>query len=300
MKRGIAIFGSKRQGQSVNAFTMAYMLRRLVECGFNLFIHKDFCDSVLTSIGVDVPYNEVEIFPAGEVEAVISFGGDGTMLRTAQWVGQAGTPILGINTGHLGYLTGYTMSDTDAEQAVRLLYGRTGVVDHRMVLKVEVDGMPQGFWPYAINEVALLRNVSAQLITVHTSVNGRYVADYQGDGLIVATPTGSTAYNMSCGGPILEPALRSIILTPIAPHSLNMRPLVMGGEAVVEAEVCSRTESFRISLDGRTFDMPCADDEWTGINQLRISRAEFTVNTIHDPRTDFASVLRSKLLWGAR
>lgn len=298
MRRGLAIFGRKPEDKIANSQIMLNMLRGLSDAGFSLYIYKEFSIDILPA-DLDFPYTEVSEFPAGQVEAVVSFGGDGTILHAARWIGHSGVPILGINTGHLGYLTGYAMTAADAESAVNLLTDRKGIVESRMVLRLEVEDMPADVWPYAVNEVAVLRNASAQMLTVRTDVDGRYLADYRGDGLIIATPTGSTAYNMSAGGPILEPDLNNIILTPIAPHSLNMRPLVIGGDSLVEAQVSCRHKSFRVSLDGRTFDLPCNDNPNVG-KPLKISRADFSVNILRDPEMNFASILRTKLLWGVR
>lgn len=227
-----------------------------------------------------------------EVECVISIGGDGTFLRAAQWVGKREVPILGINTGHLGFLASYSLDEM--KELMDVVAANRGELERRAVLEVRCASLPEGFWPYALNEVAVIRGETASMVTVHAEIDGDFLADYMADGLVVATPTGSTAYSLSAGGPILAPTLECAVLSPIAPHSLTMRPLVVGGDSDICLRPESRVEHVRVSLDGRSFLMKCGEDE------LLIRRAPFSVIVLRRPDANFPSLLRSKLLWGTR
>lgn len=226
-----------------------------------------------------------------EADLAISLGGDGSFLRTAQWVGPSGVPILGVNAGHLGFLTDFTIDDLLAADPE--LIGRL-TLQPRKLLKVTVDG-PTGsnFWPYALNDVAMLKTDTASMISVEATVNGSPLTTYQADGLIVATPTGSTGYNLSVGGPIMAPTVDALLLSPVAPHLLAMRPLAVSGAAQLEFNVRSRARQFMLSIDGRSLALPAN-------TRISICAAEFQIIVAQHPRHDFAETLRSKLLWGER
>ena len=285
----IAIYGSRRQEQYLQQ--IGELLSRLDSDGFTIAIHqhlfsylKEHLNSLPTSCveANDVPAN---------ARAVLSIGGDGTFLRTAGWVGDRQIPILGINTGHLGFLS---MCDIENPQAIvdDIVENRL-VVESRSVLKLEAPYIPEGFWPYALNEVAILKQDTASMITVETMVDNSYLTDYQADGLLISTPTGSTGYNMSVGGPILRPTLDNWVLSPIAPHSLTMRPLVIDSTAVIKACTKSRAKTYRISLDGRSFSLPCG-------SIISIHKADFPILVMRRADNNFATTLRNKLLWGTR
>ncbi len=286
----IAIFG--------NCYQEGYLslLQRFFESlagrGFDVSVFAPFYKYLLEN-GVVVPDG---MCPVGnlhqDVECVISIGGDGTFLKAAQWVGDREIPILGINTGHLGFLASYSLEEMD--ELIEVVACDKGRVERRTVLEIECQAMPESFWPYALNEVAVLRGETASMVTVHAEVDGYFLADYMADGLVVATPTGSTAYNLSVGGPILMPTLECAVLSPIAPHSLTMRPLVVGCDSEIRLTTSSRVEYSRVSLDGRYFMMACDRDE------LRIRKAKFSVMVLRRPSGSFAGLLRNKLLWGKR
>ncbi len=228
---------------------------------------------------------------AFEADLAISLGGDGSFLRAAQWVGPSRVPILGVNAGHLGFLTDFTLDDFLS--ADRELLGRL-ILQPRKLLKVSVDAeVKSDFWPYALNDVAMLKNDSASMISVETTVNGSPLTTYQADGLIVATPTGSTGYNLSVGGPIMAPTVDALLLSPVAPHLLAMRPLAVSGSAMLEFTVRTRSSQFMLSIDGRSLALP-AD------TRVSICAADFPIIVAQHPRHDFAETLRSKLLWGER
>lgn len=234
---------------------------------------------------------------AAAPELAVSIGGDGTFLRTARWIGSMPTPILGLNSGNLGFL-----SNVGIEDAGRIIddiaEGRL-VVQERTLLRVTVGGVRVDDtsrildFPYALNEVAIVRDDNASMITVDTLLDGDQLATYRGDGLIIATPTGSTAYNLSVGGPILSPNAHCWALSPVAPHSLTMRPVVIPDSSQLDIAVDARVPRYRLSLDGRSVSLPLDA-------RLVVDRAPFTTRILFSADHTFARNLRDKLLWGVR
>lgn len=285
----IAICGSRHQEGFLDE--IAALLRRLSADGVDVCLESRFfhyLESRLPEMPAGLRHSP-GIPP--EADLVASIGGDGTFLRTARLVADLEIPILGINTGHLGFLANYSLAE--AASLGRELCDDDFSVESRSVLRVEAPLFPESVWPYALNEVAILKEDTSSMITVHTELDGYFLADYLADGLIVATPTGSTGYNLSVGGPILQPTLECRVLSPIAPHSLTMRPVVVDAFSAVTATTTSRAHTYRVSLDGRSFVMACG-------TTIKIVRAPFSVKVLHRRRDDFASTLRHKLLWGRR
>lgn len=228
-----------------------------------------------------------------EADLVASIGGDGTLLRSASAVAEKDIPVLGINTGHLGFLAEEPIDRVDAI-ATMLLAGDFEI-ESRSMLEVKLRGLvPDDLSEgghYALNEVAVLRQDTASMISIDASLDGMDVASYQGDGLIISTPTGSTAYNLSVGGPIIEPQAPAFVMSPIAPHALTMRPLVVSNHRVINLSVYSRSNSYRLTLDGRAVILPLE-------TELTVSRATASVRIIHFPGSTFFDTLRAKMLWG--
>lgn len=226
-----------------------------------------------------------------DAELAISLGGDGSFLRTAQWVGASEVPILGINAGHLGFLADMAPDEflrVDAEYLKNLRK------EPRTLLEVTCsEPLADDCWPYALNDVAVLKTDSASMISIHAQVDGRQLTAYQADGLVVATPTGSTGYNLSVGGPILEPTVDMLLLSPVAPHQLAMRPLGVSGKSEIGLRVEARAGAFMLSLDGRSRPMPAG-------TEVKIKAAGFKVIVAQRPDHHFAATLRTKLLWGER
>lgn len=242
---------------------------------------------------MSLPSSVRAVRPGEPVRAdlAVSLGGDGTFLRTAQWVGASETPVLGVNAGHLGFLADMNPDEFLAEDAASLANLK---VEPRRLLHVETSaGLPDDCWPYALNDVALLKTDSASMISVYASIDGRPLTCYQADGLIVATPTGSTGYNLSVGGPILEPSVDLVLISPVAPHLLAMRPLGVRGDSLLEFTVEARSDTFMLSLDGRSRPFPAGTTVRVGPAPFRILVAQRRVH-------HFASTLREKLLWGER
>jgi NAD+ kinase len=225
-----------------------------------------------------------------EADLAISIGGDGTFLRTASFVGKKSIPIVGINTGRLGFLA--DIASTDIEIPLENILNKDFLVEERSVLQLNCEHCPPfAQHNHALNEIAVLKQDSSSMIAIHTYINGQHLTSYQADGLIVATPTGSTAYSLSVGGPILVPQSKSIILTPVAPHSLTVRPLVITDDSEISLHIDSRTKSFLASVDGRS--------EVLGQEiEIRIKKADFTVKVLKQKDHNFFNTLRTKLMWG--
>lgn len=230
---------------------------------------------------------------ASESEApslALSIGGDGTFLTTANRMGDTGTPIMGINSGNLGYLSAADIARADAVVG-RIVSGEFEVEPRAVILAhSESELLPER--PFALNEIAVLKRATASMITVETHLNGHLLASISGDGLIVSTPTGSTGYNLSVGGPIVSPGSREWILSPVAPHSLSMRPLVVNDSSEVRVKVHSRSGSFMLAIDGRSVPMP--DN-----TELLLKKAPFCIKVAHLPGQNFIDTLRYKLHWGS-
>lgn len=256
-------------------------------------VAADTTVQALAEAGVAIARDVEMITTPDDIDFIVSLGGDGTFLRAAAWSGASGVPVAGVNMGHLGYLAAFTPGELHA--LPRLLAEGRYQLQRRGLLEVRFPDrapLPDGFWPYALNEVSFLRLASASMIDVMVEIDGRRLATYSGDGLIVSTPTGSTGYNLSVGGPILQPWLPETVLSPVAAHSLSMRPLVVGSDSQLEVKIQSRTSSYRISLDGRSLTMPCG-------SSVFVSRAPFFMRTIEKPDHNFFATLREKLFWGA-
>ena len=225
-----------------------------------------------------------------DADFVISMGGDGTFLRAAGRVGNRQIPLLGINMGRLGFLADVLPSEIESTLD-RVLSGDYIIEDHT-VIKLESDGEAVSCNPFALNDIAVLKRDSASMISIKARVNGDFLVNYRADGLIIATPTGSTAYSLSNGGPIIVPQSGSLCITPVAPHSLNIRPIVINDTGVIELEVESRSHNFLVAVDGRSLKMA----EGT---RLTIRKAPYTVKIIKLKNRRYFSTLHEKLMWGA-
>ncbi len=225
-----------------------------------------------------------------EADFAISMGGDGTLLKTASRVRDKQIPIVGINMGRLGFLA--DVSASDIESMVDALYRGDYSVEDRSLIHVETNGEPIDGYECALNDVAILKRDSASMISIRASINGEYLTTYQADGLIVSTPTGSTAYSMSNGGPIIVPRTGVMLMTAVAPHSLNIRPIVIPDTAQIELTVSSRSHTFLVAIDGRSGKLP----EGT---TLRLTHAPYMVKVVKRSGTRYFATLREKLMWGA-
>jgi len=225
----------------------------------------------------------------GDVDFLFSLGGDGTFLETVSLVKESGIPVLGVNIGRLGFLS--YISQENLEESLDSVFSGKYDIEERLLLKVETSGKPFTGPHIALNEVRLYKN-SGSLITIHVRVNDEFLSAYWADGLLLSTPTGSTAYNLSVGGPIVVPESNSLILSPIAPHNLTVRPLVLPDSAVLKLSVDTRDSQFQLALDSYTVDL---DVDTT----VTIRKAEASLKMIRIENISFYSTLRNKLMWGA-
>ena len=223
------------------------------------------------------------------IDFAISVGGDGTFLTTASLVGHLDIPILGINCGHLGYLAEVQMDNIDA--VLDQLITNNYTIEQRRMLEVTCQQGGKIVSPYALNEVAVLKSGLSSMITLDVALNGETLHNYKADGLLIATPTGSTAYNLSAGGPLLDPHVNAIILTPVATHSLNIRPLVVLDDSKIDIKISSRNGNYLLSVDGRS--QVLSQDL-----QLHIERSQRTIKLVRINGQTFMQSLKDKLHWG--
>lgn len=284
----IAIYGNEYQQDHLDDLTKLFSALSCYEVcvGIERSFYDYLCRVMSTHPRVTDVIDETGSFTA---TVALSIGGDGTFLHTAQWVAHMGIPILGINTGHLGYLADISVADID--EVIADLINERYKIECRTVLEVVTHTDVKIEHPFALNEVAILKQDTSSMISMHTQVNGIELTTYMGDGLIVSTPTGSTAYNLSVGGPILEPTSCSWAISPIAAHSLTMRPLVLRDDSMIKITTQSRMASYRLSIDGRSVTMPEG-------SSVILRKAPFSVKVIQRLNHNFAETLRNKLMWG--
>ncbi|UOQ54537.1 NAD kinase [Hymenobacter cellulosivorans] len=224
-----------------------------------------------------------------DVQFVFSIGGDGTLLDTVTYVGALQIPILGINTGRLGFLA--TITVERIAQAIDALFKGHFVLEERSLIRVETDPEVFDGINFGLNEFSILKRDTSSMIVVHTYIDGEYLNSYWADGLIVATPTGSTGYSLSCGGPVMLPQTNNFIIAPVCPHNLNVRPLIVSDRSVISFEIEGRSNNFLLSLDSRSVAVDA------GI-QIAVRRENFAVRLVKLNHVNFLTTLRSKLNWG--
>ncbi|MBQ3244564.1 MAG: NAD kinase [Bacteroidaceae bacterium] len=282
-----AIFGNKHQ--SKKSKSIEQLFAAIVKFGDTFIIDEPFYRFLLGE-GFSVPTPEGLIngndFTA---DIAISFGGDGTLLRTASRIGDKEIPILGINAGRLGFLT--TTSNENIEYVIGKIHEGEYDVEKHNIIEALTHGSTLKNYPFALNEIAVMKHDSSSMMTLDVTLNGNDRITYQADGLIVAAPSGSTGYSLSVGGPIIAPDANVLVLTPIAPHSLSARPLVISDSTTIEIKVNSRSHNFLIALDGR--NESC--DESTVIT---VRKAAYRQLIIRRKEHSFIQNLQEKLMWG--
>ncbi len=287
-KLRFAFFGNTYQPKK--SVSIRQILASLAQRKAEVSIERAFYDFLVSD-----PKNAlsgVTVFDGNNFDAdfVISMGGDGTFLRAASMVGSKQVPILGINTGRLGFLADVTAQEID--HTIQALYEGDYAVETRSVIEVATSGQKLKGYRCALNDVAILKRDNASMITIHCTVNGDYLTTYKADGLIMSTPTGSTAYSLSNGGPIIVPGTHVFLLTAVAPHSLNVRPIVLSEDSEIQLTVESRTHNYLVALDGRSEPL----QETT---RLRLRKAPYRVRVIKRADTKYFHTLREKMMWGA-
>ncbi len=224
-----------------------------------------------------------------DADYLFSIGGDGTLLETITFVTGKDIPILGINTGRLGFLT--SINTQEIELAIDELLAGNFDLDARTLLSLKTENNLFGDINYALNEITLQKKDTSSMVTIQVYLDGDYLNSYWADGLIISTPTGSTAYSLSCNGPIILPRSGNIIINPIAPHNLNVRPLVVPDDTELTLKIEGRTENFLVALDSRSLTVPLSIE-------LKIKKANHQVNLIRLKKYNFLNTLRNKLMWG--
>lgn len=287
-KNRFAIFGNVYQRKKSQAvFKLIAILQRY---DAEIYVDRPFYEFITEGQHMDVRVDGIFDGDDFDVDYAISMGGDGTLLKTAARVHSKDTPIIGINIGRLGFLA--DVAPSEIEMAISDIYAGNYRVDEHSVIKIETSGeekLESG--PFALNDIAILKRDNASMISIRASVNGEYVTTYQADGLIVTTPTGSTAYNLSNGGPIIAPGTGTLCLTAVAPHSLNIRPIVVPDSSVISLKVESRSHSVLVAVDGKSTSLHDG-------TEVRISKAKHTVRIIRFSDRKYYSTLREKMMWG--
>lgn len=270
---------------------MEFFLEELYAHKMEPVFFQDFFNKIYSSLKLSGKY---DTFSSAkdldeDIDCLISLGGDGTLLDTVTLVQDKGIPVLGINYGRLGFLA--NIGKDELHSAISALAQRTYVTEQRTLIHLDANIPVFDNMPYGLNEFTLQKKDSSSMIKIHTYLNGEFLNTYWADGLIVATPTGSTGYSLSCSGPIVFPDSGSFVITPIAPHNLNIRPIIIPDDNIISFEVEGRTDSFICTLDSRR--MVVAKEV-----QLAIRKEKFEINLIRLNENNFLQTLRNKLSWG--
>lgn len=223
------------------------------------------------------------------LQLLISIGGDGTLLESVSHIGKTEIPVLGINTGRLGFLA--TISSEETERALELVMKRSFTLDKRAVLRLETNQGIFGKLNFALNDFTVVKKDTSAMITIHTFIDGEFLNSYWADGIIVSTPTGSTGYSLSCGGPLIFPRSGNFVLTPVSPHNLAVRPIIVSDTSEISFQVDGRSKKFLVSLDSRIATVD-------NTVKLTVKKADFIVNLIQLEGHHYFKTLRQKLNWG--
>ena len=286
----VAIYGQAYQDNAIDY--VFELLDELQKVEAEIAIEKSFAQLLSKSrhTNTSLTFTDSEGLNSS-FDMLVSFGGDGTILRATTFVRDTGIPIVGVNTGRLGFLS--TFKKEDVRKVVQeFVQGAYTIVERSLVEVSKDSGIPEfNELNFAFNEVTVSRKDTTSMITVETYLNDEYLTSYWADGLIISTPTGSTGYSLSCGGPVIVPTAKSLVLTPIAPHNLNARPLVISDETEIRLKVSGREEHHLVSLDSRIASVANG-------TELTIRKAPFTIKMIEYTSESFLKTLRNKLLWG--
>ena len=273
---GINIRGQKKK-------TLISLIEILEKKRFKIFFSE-----ILTKSFSKITYPNINRKNISIIDYVISFGGDGTLLNTVSLIGKFETKILGVNVGKLGFLS-YDVSEV-FEQTIEELIRSNYTLEKRSLVTVsnKKNIIKDNF---ALNEISVIKKDSSSMIKIHCFIDNKYICTYWADGLIVSTPTGSTGYSLSCGGPILTPNTKNFIITPISPHNLSLRSIIISDDSKIKLRIENQGYNFLISMDSRSYTLK-------GEQELTIKRAPFKANLIHPNNFDFFETLRKKLNWG--
>lgn len=281
----VAIYTQKRDEK-----TLAYLntfISKLKERDVESILHLPMMEEMSFAKKFDV-FSEKKDLIQNKVDAFFTFGGDGTIVSSLIYVHDSKIPIIGVNTGRLGFLSSFTKEGV-FEKLDDIVSGKTKVSE-RSVIEV-VSPKTQSFFPFALNDITISRKETTSMITVESHIDNEFLNFFWGDGVIVSTPTGSTAYSMSCGGPIITPDNNNFVITPIAPHNLNVRPLIVNDDVELKLKVESRVPQYTLSLDSRLVHMD------TDV-EIILKKANFSIHLVQPKDLSFYETIRQKLLWG--
>jgi NAD+ kinase len=259
--------------------------------GIEIIVHQEYIDFIKDKVKLP---RELETFCdhpqlCNNTDVLISLGGDGTLLDTLALVRDSGVPVIGINFGRLGFLA--SINKNEIKNAIEAIMNKEYSLDQRTLLNLESKHNLFGDENFALNDITIHRRDNTAMMIIHAYMNDEFINSYWADGLIIATPTGSTAYSLSCGGPIIFPSAQNFVITPIAPHNLNVRPVIIPDDVSLRFEVEARSTKFLVSCDSRTATVDRSV-------KITISKASFHVNLIRLNNESYLTTLRNKLLWG--
>jgi len=286
----VLVFG--KQFKEKDLELVQELLDALETEGIDINVYSPYLSSI--SQHVRLPkglegFEKYEDFSSQRIDFVIVMGGDGTMLAAVTLVRDTGIPMLGINLGRMGFLA--TIDKSRIRTSVQKLAANQFIVLDRSMIYLESNPPLFGDMPFALNDCTLLKRDTSSMITIHTFLNGDYLNSYWADGIIIATPTGSTGYSLSCGGPLIFPDSGNFVITPVAPHNLNVRPIVLSDESVISFEVEGRGENFICTLDSR-FELIGTQ------HQIAVRKNDFTIKLVQLQDITFLNTIREKLGWG--
>lgn len=270
-----------------------YILDALQNKNVEIAVEEAFLKSINKNKDISKNYTKISSFKEidGSYDFFLSIGGDGTLLKSITYVKDLGIPIIGINTGRLGFLA--TIQKEEITDKLHQILNGNYFISERSLLSISTDPKIEEIQPlnFALNEIAVNRKNTTSMIKVETLVNDKHLTSYWSDGLIVSTPTGSTGYSLSCGGPVIDPSTDSLVITPIAPHNLNARPLVVPDNCTITLKVSGRAKSHLVSLDSRIATLK-------NNTIITINKAPFHIKLVQLSEDSFIKTLRKKLLWG--
>lgn len=286
----IAVYG-RITGKSLPP-ALQGLFDKLEKNGVEMLMSRDYFEYLSQQFSINGKvrklddYNQVR----GVADFMFSIGGDGTILEAIAFIRNSGIPIVGINTGRLGFLAGLTVEQA-VDSMVENLLARKFSLDKRTLLRLDTQKNLFGDVNFAMNELTVQRKDSSSMMTIHCWVNGEFLNSYWADGLIIATPTGSTAYSLSCGGPLMIPDAKSFVITPLSPHNLNVRPLILPDNCEIKLKVEGRSPQYNASLDARM-------ESFEETDELYIRKGDFKISLVRFNDQHFFDVIREKLMWG--
>ena len=282
-----ALFGNVYQAKK--SASVRQLISLLAGRGAKLYVESEFYNYLTRDLGFRFRPDGVGTGRDFYADIAVSMGGDGTFLATASRVGDKRIPILGINMGRLGFLA--DVSPDEIGECIDDIYNHTYKIEERSVIEVQYEGPRLAGYPFALNEVAVLKRDNSSMISIRVEIDGEFLATYQADGLIINTPTGSTGYALSVGGPVIVPQSGTFCITPVASHSLNARPITFRDQARLTLSVESRNHNFLVAIDGRS-------EACTEATRLHLRRAPYNIKVLQRKSHSFYSTLREKLMWG--